>query len=77
MKVGFISIFRTFHLNPPGESHTLDSPDSFIFLASGRQSGAFPDRRDKFLKWRGGVPIPQQSQTLQRRRDLRTTFFVP
>jgi hypothetical protein len=28
MKVGSISIFRTFHLNPPSESHTPDSPDS-------------------------------------------------
>jgi hypothetical protein len=31
MKVGFISIFRGFHLNPPSESHTPDSPDSLIF----------------------------------------------
>ncbi len=65
MKAGFISIFRAFHLNPPSESHTPDSPDSLIFFASGRESGAFPDRRVKLQKWRGGVPIPQQSQTRQ------------
>jgi hypothetical protein len=31
MKIGFISIFRTFHLNPPSGSHSPDSPDSLIF----------------------------------------------
>jgi hypothetical protein len=31
MKVGYISIFRGFHPNPPGESHSPDSADSLIF----------------------------------------------
>jgi hypothetical protein len=37
MKVGFISIFRGFHLNPPSESHTPDSPDSLIFCGKERK----------------------------------------
>ena len=33
-------------MNPLRESHTADSPDSLIFFASDRESGAFYDRRD-------------------------------
>ena len=61
MKAGFISIFRAFHLKPSSESHSPDSADSLIFFVSGRQSAAFPDRRDKLLKRHCGVPISQQS----------------
>jgi hypothetical protein len=55
MTVDFISFFRGFFINPLSESHSPDSPDSLIFFASDRKSGAFPDHRDALLKWHGGV----------------------
>jgi hypothetical protein len=45
MKVGFISIFRTFHLNPPSESHSPDSPDSLIFFQQKAGSATGPAAR--------------------------------
>jgi hypothetical protein len=39
MKVGFISIFRRFHLIPPSESHSPDSADSLIFCEGRKGDG--------------------------------------
>jgi hypothetical protein len=61
-KIRFISIFRGFQLKPPNElsvSHSPYSPDSLIFFASGRPSGAFSDRPDKLPKRRCAASYSQ------------------
>jgi tRNA(Ile)-lysidine synthetase-like protein len=76
MTVDFSSFFRGFPINPLSESHSPDSPDSLIFFASDRKSGAFPDHRDALLKWHGGVAISQQGEKRDKgeKRDRHAPF---